>query len=43
MLISLTKGALVSFDENGASIENVGVRFVERIIKVLTMGDAGLA
>jgi hypothetical protein len=42
VLISLTKGVLVSFDESGVGIENVGVRFVERIVKTLTMGEAGL-
>lgn len=37
-LISLTKGVLVSFEENGAGIENVGVRFVELVIKALSAG-----
>ncbi|KAF8608530.1 MED14-domain-containing protein [Ceratobasidium sp. AG-I] len=37
-LISLTKGVLVSFEENGAGIEDVGVRFVELVIKALSAG-----
>ncbi|KAJ1304613.1 hypothetical protein OPQ81_005755 [Rhizoctonia solani] len=41
-LISLTKGALVSFDEDGAKLQDVGVKFVERVIRVLSMGEAGL-
>lgn len=42
-LISLVKGALVSFDEDGARIGGVGVRFVELVVRVLTMGETGLA
>ncbi|CAE7084845.1 unnamed protein product [Rhizoctonia solani] len=41
-LISLSKGALVSFDEDGARLQDVGVKFVERVIRVLSMGEAGL-
>ncbi|KAG8733236.1 mediator complex subunit [Ceratobasidium sp. 423] len=41
-LISLSKGALVSFDEDGAKLQDVGVKFVERVIRVLSMGEAGL-
>ncbi|QRV93932.1 mediator complex subunit Med14 [Ceratobasidium sp. AG-Ba] len=30
---SLTKGILISFDENGAGIENIGVMFVELVLR----------
>ncbi|CEL60873.1 hypothetical protein RSOLAG1IB_04112 [Rhizoctonia solani AG-1 IB] len=42
-LISLSKGALVSFDEDGTRLQDVGVKFVERVIRVLSMGEAGLS
>ncbi|QRW21525.1 mediator complex subunit Med14 [Rhizoctonia solani] len=42
-LISLSRGALVSFDEDGAKLQGVGVKFVERVIRVLSMGEAGLS
>ncbi|CAE6452612.1 unnamed protein product [Rhizoctonia solani] len=41
-LISLSKGALVSFDEDGSKLQDVGVKFVERVMRVLSMGEAGL-
>ncbi|KAG9124238.1 mediator complex subunit [Ceratobasidium sp. 392] len=42
-VVSLTKGVLVSFNESGAGIENIGMMLTELVLKVLTMGDAGLA
>ncbi|KAG8699220.1 mediator complex subunit [Ceratobasidium sp. 395] len=42
-IISLTKGVLVSFDESGAGIENIGAMFVELVLKALSLGGAGLA
>ncbi|EUC64205.1 Med14-domain protein [Rhizoctonia solani AG-3 Rhs1AP] len=42
-LISLVKGALISFDEEGTRLQDVGVKFVERVIRVLSMGEAGLS
>ncbi|CUA66800.1 hypothetical protein RSOLAG22IIIB_00248 [Rhizoctonia solani] len=41
-LISLSKGALISFDEDGVRLQDVGVKFVERVVRVLSMGEAGL-
>ncbi|CAE6459018.1 unnamed protein product [Rhizoctonia solani] len=41
-LISLSKGALISFDEDGARLQDVGVKFVERVIRVVSLGEAGL-
>ncbi|KAG8747021.1 mediator complex subunit [Ceratobasidium sp. 414] len=42
-VVSLIKGVLVSFDESGAGIENIGVMFAELVFKALSVGGAGLA
>lgn len=40
-VISLSKGILISFDERGSGIENIGVMFVVLVLKVLSMRDPG--